>query len=33
MSRREAIFWLLFQLAAVAAGILFAVWMFHAVTT
>jgi hypothetical protein len=33
MSRQEALFWLVFQLAAVAAGIALAVWMFHAVTT
>ena len=33
MSRREALFWLVFQLAAVAAGIAFAVWLFHAATT
>ena len=33
MSRREALFWLVFQLAAIAAGIVFAVWMFDAVTT
>jgi hypothetical protein len=33
VSRREALFWLIFQLAAVAAGIAFAVWLFHTVTT
>lgn len=33
MSRREAILWLVWQLAAVAAGIAFGMWLFNAVSS
>jgi hypothetical protein len=33
MSRREALFWLVFQLAAAATGVLFGMWLFDVVAT